>query len=163
MRVRPAACPTGGRGRQPASAGRPASATDRSARAGIFPVHLEERVERSPSVAKLVQALPDPLRPGRVIRDPFPNNIIPANRIVNPMYPLYTQFLPTPNQNPTSPNEAPTNNYLGAAEPEEIAGADGTKTAAAGESEPPVTDKKLAIKGPDDRVDVKVAMSLDAN
>jgi hypothetical protein len=64
-------------------------------------------------------ARPDPNRPGRVIRDPFPNNIIPANRIVNPMYPLYTQFLPTPNQNPTSPGLAPTNNYLGAAEPDQ--------------------------------------------
>jgi hypothetical protein len=64
-------------------------------------------------------ARPDPNRPGHVIRDPFPNNIIPANRIVNPMYPLYTQFLPTPNQNPTSPGLAPNNNYLGAAEPDQ--------------------------------------------
>jgi hypothetical protein len=62
---------------------------------------------------------PDPDRPGRVKRDPFPNNIIPANRIVNPMYPLYTQFLPAANQNPTSPGLAPTDNYLGAAEPDQ--------------------------------------------
>src|SRR5688572_22206094 len=62
---------------------------------------------------------PDPNRPGRVIRDPFPNNIIPANRIDNPMYPLYTQFLPTANQNPTSPGLAPNDNYLGAAEPDQ--------------------------------------------
>ena len=64
-------------------------------------------------------ARPDPNRPGRIIRDPFPNNIIPQNRIVNPMYPLYTQFLPAANQNPTSPGLAPTNNYLGAAEPDQ--------------------------------------------
>ncbi len=64
-------------------------------------------------------ARPDPSRPGRIIRDPFPNNVIPQNRIVNPMYNLYTQFLPTPNQNPTSPGLAPTSNYLGAAEPDQ--------------------------------------------
>ena len=37
---------------------------------------------------------PDPARPGHVIRDPFPNNIIPASRIVNPMYAKYIGFLP---------------------------------------------------------------------
>ena len=31
-------------------------------------------------------ARPDPSRPGRIIRDPFPNNIIPQSRIVNPAY-----------------------------------------------------------------------------
>lgn len=64
-------------------------------------------------------ARPDPNRPGRIIRDPFPNNVIPQNRIVNPMYQQYTQFLPKPNQNPTSPGLAPTDNYLGAAEPDQ--------------------------------------------
>jgi hypothetical protein len=63
-------------------------------------------------------ARPDPNRPGRIIRDPFPNNIIPQNRIVNPAYNLYTQFLPAPNQNPP-PGSAPTDNYLGAAEPDQ--------------------------------------------
>jgi hypothetical protein len=61
---------------------------------------------------------PDPLRPGRVIRDPFPNNIIPPERIVNPAYHKYNQFLPSPNQNP-GPGQAPTDNYLGAAEPDQ--------------------------------------------
>ena len=42
---------------------------------------------------------PDPANPSRFIRDPFPNNIIPANRIVNPLYNLYKQMVPTPNQN----------------------------------------------------------------
>src|SRR5918993_590045 len=62
-------------------------------------------------------ARPDPNRPGRIIRDPFPNNIVPQDRI-NPAYKLYTQFLPAPNQNPP-PGLAPTNNYLGAAEPDQ--------------------------------------------
>jgi hypothetical protein len=63
-------------------------------------------------------ARPDPNRPGRIIRDPFPNNVIPQNRIVNPAYGLYTQFLPAPNQNPGA-GLAPIDNYLGAAEPDQ--------------------------------------------
>jgi hypothetical protein len=55
---------------------------------------------------------PDPARPGFFIRDPFPGNIIPANRIINPMYQHYVKFLPTPNNNPTDPRQEPTNNYL---------------------------------------------------
>src|SRR5688500_5936235 len=62
-------------------------------------------------------ARPDPNRPGRIIRDPFPNNIIPQDRI-NPAYKLYTQFLPAPNQNRPA-GVAPTDNYLGAAEPDQ--------------------------------------------
>lgn len=54
---------------------------------------------------------PDPARPGFFIRDPFPGNIIPANRIINPMYQHYVKFLPTPNNNPTDPRLEPTNNY----------------------------------------------------
>ena len=41
---------------------------------------------------------PDPARPGHVIRDPFPGNIIPANRITNPLYKVYRDTLPDPNQ-----------------------------------------------------------------
>ena len=63
-------------------------------------------------------ARPDPNRPGRIIRDPFPNNIIPPDRIVNPAYWQYIKFLPAPNQNP-GPGQAPTANYLGAAEPDQ--------------------------------------------
>jgi hypothetical protein len=63
---------------------------------------------------------PDPNRPGHVIRDPFPNNIIPADRIVNPLYNLYTGFLPNPNQNPTAANQQPINNYYDAAQPEPL-------------------------------------------
>ena len=55
---------------------------------------------------------PDPARPGFFIRDPFPGNIIPANRVINPMYQHYIKFLPRPNNNPTDPRLEPTNNYL---------------------------------------------------
>jgi hypothetical protein len=60
---------------------------------------------------------PDPARPGHVIRDPFPNNIIPADRIRNPFYKTYTGFLPTPNYNPAG-NSEPSNNYATAAQPD---------------------------------------------
>jgi hypothetical protein len=55
---------------------------------------------------------PDPARPGFFIRDPFPGNIIPQNRVINPMYQQYVNFLPKPNNNPTDPRREPTNNYL---------------------------------------------------
>jgi hypothetical protein len=55
---------------------------------------------------------PDPARPGFFIRDPFPGNIIPQNRVINPMYQHYIKFLPEPNNNPTNPRQEPTNNYL---------------------------------------------------
>ncbi len=55
---------------------------------------------------------PDPQRPGFFIRDPFPGNIIPQSRIINPMYQHYVDFLPKPNSNPVDPRQEPTNNYL---------------------------------------------------
>ena len=63
---------------------------------------------------------PDPARPGHVIRDPFPGNIIPADRITNPLYKSYRDTLPDPNQNPTSSSVAPVNNYFDAAEPDPL-------------------------------------------
>ncbi|HEV3216898.1 MAG TPA: carboxypeptidase-like regulatory domain-containing protein [Vicinamibacterales bacterium] len=63
---------------------------------------------------------PDPARPGHVIRDPFPGNIIPADRITNPLYKFYRDTLPDPNQNPTSSSVAPVNNYYDAAEPDPL-------------------------------------------
>ena len=57
----------------------------------------------------------DPLRPGRVIRDPFPNNIIPKNRFMNPdgsyknpSFGMYQAMVPEPNQNFISPTQQPT-------------------------------------------------------
>ena len=63
---------------------------------------------------------PDPNRAGHVIRTPFPNNIIPADRITNPLYKLYTGFLPSPNQNPTASNQQPINNFYDAAQPDPL-------------------------------------------
>jgi hypothetical protein len=69
---------------------------------------------------------PDPARPGRVIRDPFPNNIIPKDRFMNadgsyknPAFGLYRAMVPAPNQNFLSPTQQPTNNYFRAAEPDQ--------------------------------------------
>jgi len=69
---------------------------------------------------------PDPLRPGRVIRDPFPNNIIPTARFMNadgtyknPLFALYRAMVPAPNQNFLSPTQQPLNNYYRAAEPDQ--------------------------------------------
>ncbi len=61
---------------------------------------------------------PDPNNPSRFIRDPFPNNIIPANRIVNPLYALYRQMLPKPNQNLIENGQQPVNNYYRGGEPD---------------------------------------------
>ena len=63
---------------------------------------------------------PDPNRAGHVIRDPFPNNRIPADRITNPLYKLYTGFLPSANQNPAASNQAPINNFYDAAQPDPL-------------------------------------------
>lgn len=52
---------------------------------------------------------PDPNTPGRFTRDPFPNNIIPANRI-NPVARNLMQFFPTANTTPTNVNTQ-QNNY----------------------------------------------------
>ncbi|MGH9633034.1 MAG: hypothetical protein ACRD7E_32425, partial [Bryobacteraceae bacterium] len=60
---------------------------------------------------------PDPARPGHFIRDPFPGNIIPQNRIINPANATYSKFFPTPNNPPARANLEPLNNYLGVAEP----------------------------------------------
>jgi hypothetical protein len=61
---------------------------------------------------------PDPANPNRFIRSPFPNNIIPANRIVNPLYNLYKQMVPTPNQNLIENGTTPSNNYYRGGEPD---------------------------------------------
>ena len=69
---------------------------------------------------------PDPVRPGRIIRDPFPGNIIPRNRFMNadgsyknPAFGMYQAMVPDPNQNFLSPTQQPTSNYYRAAEPDQ--------------------------------------------
>lgn len=46
---------------------------------------------------------PDPNRSGHVIRDPFPGNIVPKSRMINPVYNFYTKLLPLPNNPALSP------------------------------------------------------------
>jgi hypothetical protein len=60
----------------------------------------------------------DPANPSRFIRDPFPNNIIPANRIVNPLYDLYRKMVPTPNRNFVEEGQSPIANYYRGGEPD---------------------------------------------
>jgi hypothetical protein len=61
---------------------------------------------------------PDPARPGSFIRTPFPNNIIPPDRFMNPngtyrnpLFALYRSMSPTPNQNFVEQGQVPSNNY----------------------------------------------------
>jgi hypothetical protein len=62
----------------------------------------------------------DPANPNRFIRDPFPNNIIPKDRIVNPLYNLYKQMLPKPNQNFVENGTTPLNNYYQGGQPDDV-------------------------------------------
>ena len=63
---------------------------------------------------------PDPARPGHVIRDPFPNNIIPADRITNPLYKTLHGIPAGPNTNPTASNQQPINNYYDTGQPDPL-------------------------------------------
>ena len=61
---------------------------------------------------------PDPARPGSFIRTPFPNNIIPRDRFMNangtyknPLFALYKDMIPAPNQNFVEQGQIPTGNY----------------------------------------------------
>ena len=60
----------------------------------------------------------DPNNPSRFIRDPFPNNVIPANRIVNPLYALYRDMVPPPNQNFVENLTTPAGNYYQGGQPD---------------------------------------------
>ncbi len=68
---------------------------------------------------------PDPLNPNRMIRDPFPNNIIPRDRIFNPdgtyrnpLMDLYSRMIPKPNQNFIENGQQPMNNFYRGGEPD---------------------------------------------
>src|SRR5687768_4480021 len=70
----------------------------------------------------------DPYNASRVIRDPFPNNVIPRDRIFNPdgsyknaLFGIYANAVPEPNQNFLSPTQQPTGNYFRGAEPSQPA------------------------------------------
>src|SRR5688572_10444221 len=60
----------------------------------------------------------DPNNPNRFIRTPFPNNMIPANRIVNPLYSLYRRMVPPPNQNFVENGTTPAANYYQGGQPD---------------------------------------------
>jgi hypothetical protein len=60
----------------------------------------------------------DPNNPNRFIRTPFANNIIPANRIVNPLYSLYRRMVPPPNQNFVENGTTPAANYYQGGQPD---------------------------------------------
>jgi hypothetical protein len=68
---------------------------------------------------------PDPARPGKFIRTPFPGNIIPKDRFMNadgsyknPLFGIYKGMLPQPNQNFFSPTRQPLNNYYQGGQPD---------------------------------------------
>ena len=68
---------------------------------------------------------PDPTNPTRMIRDPFPNNVIPRDRIFksdgsykNPLVALYSKMLPKPNQNFIENGQQPLNNFYRGGEPD---------------------------------------------
>lgn len=67
-----------------------------------------------------VSTRPDPARATHYIRTPFAGNIIPRNRIINPMYDFYTKRLPLPNNDPTDPTKEPVNNFLASSMPNNV-------------------------------------------
>jgi hypothetical protein len=53
----------------------------------------------------------DTSRSGHVVRDPFPGNIVPQTRIINPMYKFYSSLLPSPNTLSSDPAVEPNRDY----------------------------------------------------
>ncbi len=60
--------------------------------------------------------VPDPNRPTHYVRTPFPNNVIPKSRFVNPSYDKIAKLYPLPNNAPL-PGQEPVNNYLASKTP----------------------------------------------
>jgi len=68
---------------------------------------------------------PDPANPSRMIRSPFPNNVIPTNRIFNPdgsyknpLMALYAKLVPQPNQNFLESGQQPNGNFYQGGQPD---------------------------------------------
>jgi hypothetical protein len=68
---------------------------------------------------------PDPANPNRMIRDPFPGNLIPRDRIFNPdgtyrnpLMGMYARMVPKPNQNFVENGQQPTANFYRGGEPD---------------------------------------------
>ncbi len=51
------------------------------------------------------------------VRDPFPGNILPQSRMINPIYNAYVKLLPVPNNEPLEAGREPLNNYLAVGTP----------------------------------------------
>jgi hypothetical protein len=69
----------------------------------------------NPSLYQLYDPLtvqPDSARPGHVVRSPFPGNIVPQNRTINPMYKFYDSLLPAPNTLSANPAVEPAQDYM---------------------------------------------------
>ena len=67
----------------------------------------------------------DPSNPSRTIRDPFPGNVIPRDRLFNadgsyknPLMNLYSKMVPKPNQNFVENGQAPTGNFYQGGQPD---------------------------------------------
>jgi len=68
---------------------------------------------------------PDPANPSRMIRDAFPNNVIPRARIFNPdgtyrnpLMAVYSKLVPQPNQNFVENGQQPTGNFYQGGQPD---------------------------------------------
>src|SRR6185369_12310360 len=68
---------------------------------------------------------PDPANPSRMIRDPFPGNVIPSNRIFNadgsyknPLMALYAKLVPQANQNFVESGQQPSGNFYQGGQPD---------------------------------------------
>jgi hypothetical protein len=57
-----------------------------------------------------LSAAADPARAGHVARTPFPGNIVPQSRIINPVYKWISGYLPLPNT-PAADNVEPNRNF----------------------------------------------------
>ena len=72
-------------------------------------------------------ARPDPARPGSVIRTPFPNNIIPRDRFMNPngtyknpLFGALPRMVPPPNQNFVEQGQEPIEQLLPGRDPNQV-------------------------------------------
>jgi len=63
-----------------------------------------------------ITVVADGARATHFVRTPFPGNVIPKNRFVNPSYDKVSKLYPLPNNSP-APNQDPTNNYLASQTP----------------------------------------------
>ena len=68
---------------------------------------------------------PDPLNPGRMIRNPFPNNIIPRRPLINadgtyrnPLWGCTSRLVPAPNQNFVENGQQPSGNFYQGGQPD---------------------------------------------